>query len=130
MSMYTLSYGPFVACKRAYMPLSQTLTGTLNTQVWIQPGAGLADDFVALTESLTSSSEVTILLILAIFAVAHSGLAGLRPVGEQHACMNTGVYLHHIKTLSSMKVLALRLSTYPWNTYACFAWHLSRLADM
>lgn len=50
-------------------------------QVWIQPGTGLADDYLALVESVSSSSELTVVLILFIFAVFHSGLAGLRPYG-------------------------------------------------
>lgn len=51
-------------------------------QVWIQPGTGLADDFLGALESLAGSSEATMALILLVFAIAHSGLAGLRPKGE------------------------------------------------
>ena len=51
-------------------------------QVWIQPGAGLADDYLAALESVTSSSEATMTLILLVFAIAHSGLAGRRPYGR------------------------------------------------
>lgn len=51
--------------------------------VWIQPGAGLADDYLAAIQSVAGSSEATVALILLIFAIAHSGLAGLRPYGEQ-----------------------------------------------
>jgi zeta-carotene isomerase len=50
-------------------------------QVWIQPGTGLADDYVAFLGGISPSSEVTILIILFLFAVAHSGLAGLRTYG-------------------------------------------------
>lgn len=51
-------------------------------QVWIQPGTGLADDYLQALESLTSSNpEATILAILFVFACFHSGLAGLRPQG-------------------------------------------------
>jgi zeta-carotene isomerase len=50
--------------------------------VWVAPGSGLADDFLATLEGLTSNSEATMLLILFVFAVAHSGLAFLRPYGE------------------------------------------------
>lgn len=51
-------------------------------QVWIQPGAGLADDYLTALESFTNNNpEQTILLILFVFACFHSGLAGLRPQG-------------------------------------------------
>jgi zeta-carotene isomerase len=42
---------------------------------------GLGDDFVAALSSLSSDSSVVILAILAVFALAHSGLAFLRPYG-------------------------------------------------
>ncbi|MEW5302486.1 MAG: hypothetical protein WDW38_002357 [Sanguina aurantia] len=52
--------------------------------LWIQPGAGLADDYIAVLSGWSNGNpEVTITLILAIFAAYHSGLAGLRPQGEQ-----------------------------------------------
>jgi len=51
--------------------------------VWIQPGFGLADDYVAWLKSFSSDPEVVIVEILLIFALFHSGLAGLRPWGEQ-----------------------------------------------
>ncbi|KAG2428085.1 hypothetical protein HYH02_014476 [Chlamydomonas schloesseri] len=51
--------------------------------VWIQPGTGLADDYLGALESLAGSSEATMALILLVFAIAHSGLAGLRPKGEE-----------------------------------------------
>lgn len=50
--------------------------------MWIAPGLGLGDDFVAALSSLTADSSLTMLAILAVFAVAHSGLAFLRPAGE------------------------------------------------
>mmetsp|Transcript_36482 Transcript_36482/g.103046 ORF Transcript_36482/g.103046 Transcript_36482/m.103046 type:complete len:384 (-) Transcript_36482:303-1454(-) len=51
--------------------------------VWIQPGVGLADDYVQAIKSLTQeNTEATMLVILGTFAVAHSGLAGLRSKGE------------------------------------------------
>eukprot|EP00983_Pelagomonas_calceolata_P018586 583059-Pelagomonas_calceolata.AAC.1 len=54
----------------------------LFRKVWIQPGAGLADDFLGLVEGFSNNNpEATILLILFVFAVVHSGLAGLRPKG-------------------------------------------------
>lgn len=53
-------------------------------QVWIQPGVGLADDYLSALEGLSSNNpELTIVLILGVFALFHSGLAGLRPKGEQ-----------------------------------------------
>ncbi|KXZ44175.1 hypothetical protein GPECTOR_71g536 [Gonium pectorale] len=69
------SWGLFVA-------LLSVVLGALYV-VWIQPGFGLADDYLAAIQSLAGSSEVTITLILLIFAIAHSGLAGLRPYGEE-----------------------------------------------
>lgn len=51
-------------------------------QVWLQPGFGLADDYLAILESMTGTSpEATLLLILFAFAVFHSGGAALRPKG-------------------------------------------------
>jgi zeta-carotene isomerase len=49
---------------------------------WIDPNTGVGTDFLRLIESFTDSTEVTMLLILAVFAVAHSGLAALRPYAE------------------------------------------------
>ncbi len=52
-------------------------------QVWIQPGFGLADDYLALVESFTGgNSEITVVALLGIFGLFHSGLAGLRPYCE------------------------------------------------
>ncbi|GLC43362.1 15-cis-zeta-carotene isomerase [Pleodorina starrii] len=65
-----------------FVALLSTVLGALYL-VWIQPGAGLADDYLAAIESVAGSSEATIALILLVFAIAHSGLAGLRPYGEQ-----------------------------------------------
>lgn len=51
--------------------------------MWIRPGGGLAEDYLALLESFTDkNTEATILLILGVFALFHSGLAGLRPQGK------------------------------------------------
>lgn len=49
---------------------------------WVAPGLGLGEEFVAQIEAAMGSSEATMLAILAVFAVAHSGLAFLRPYGE------------------------------------------------
>ncbi|GFH05571.1 NnrU domain-containing protein [Haematococcus lacustris] len=62
------------------------LTGVLGLLylVWIQPGVGLADDYVATIQAATDSNpEATIIAILAVFALFHSGLAALRPAGEK-----------------------------------------------
>ncbi|KAG2490010.1 hypothetical protein HYH03_011475 [Edaphochlamys debaryana] len=62
--------------------LLSTVLGALYL-VWIQP-AGFADDYLAALESWTSGNpEATMALILLVFAIAHSGLAGLRPYGEK-----------------------------------------------
>ncbi|GAB4819560.1 hypothetical protein N2152v2_006606 [Parachlorella kessleri] len=49
---------------------------------WVSPGTGVGEDFVSALESVFSSSEATMVAILAVFAVVHSGLAYLRPYGE------------------------------------------------
>mmetsp|Transcript_7320 Transcript_7320/g.17591 ORF Transcript_7320/g.17591 Transcript_7320/m.17591 type:complete len:373 (+) Transcript_7320:87-1205(+) len=62
--------------------LLSTVLGGLY-EVWIQPGYGFADDYVRLLTSFTKdNTEATMLVILGVFAVAHSGLAGLRAKGE------------------------------------------------
>lgn len=51
--------------------------------MWIRPGGGVGEDYLAAVESLTGGSpELTVMALLGIFALAHSGLAGLRPYGE------------------------------------------------
>ncbi|GAX73050.1 hypothetical protein CEUSTIGMA_g503.t1 [Chlamydomonas eustigma] len=62
------------------------LTGVLGLLylVWIQPGTGLADDYVQTIKTLSNDNpEGTITLILLVFAIFHSGLAGLRPQAEK-----------------------------------------------
>ena len=60
------------------------LAPTPLRQVWIQPGVGLADDYLQLLEGFSNNNpEATILLILFVFALFHSGLAGLRPEGAE-----------------------------------------------
>lgn len=51
--------------------------------VWIAPGLGVGGEFIGALESILNSSEATILGILLVFAIAHSGLAYLRPYGEE-----------------------------------------------
>eukprot|EP00879_Flechtneria_rotunda_P002691 GHRR01002897.1.p1 GENE.GHRR01002897.1~~GHRR01002897.1.p1 ORF type:complete len:366 (+),score=54.74 GHRR01002897.1:444-1541(+) len=52
--------------------------------VWIRPGGGLAEEYLHALESFTNNNtEATILLVLGIFAMFHSGLAGVRPTGEK-----------------------------------------------
>jgi hypothetical protein len=59
-------------------------------QVWIRPGGGLAEDYLAFLQSFTNdNTEATILLILGVFALFHSGLAGLRPQGAQFTANNS-----------------------------------------
>ncbi|KIY96313.1 hypothetical protein MNEG_11647 [Monoraphidium neglectum] len=61
------------------------LTGVLGAlyAVWIQPGVGAGAGYLQAVEALTDGSpEGTIIALLAIFGVAHSGLAGLRPAAE------------------------------------------------
>lgn len=63
------------------------VVGAALYEVWIAPagqGLGLGSDFMTAIEALTGgSSEATILAILGVFAVVHSGLAYLRPYGER-----------------------------------------------
>ena len=61
------------------------LTGVLALlyAIWIDPSQGLGKDFIGALEVVAGSSEATMLLILVVFAVAHSGLAYLRPYGEE-----------------------------------------------
>ena len=55
---------------------------THGPQVWIQPGFGLADDYLAGLEAFSGNNpEATVLLILFVFAIFHSGMAALRPYG-------------------------------------------------
>jgi zeta-carotene isomerase len=51
--------------------------------VWIDPSHGLGSSFTGLIESLAPTSEIAILEILFVFGVVHSGLAYLRPYGEE-----------------------------------------------
>ncbi|CAM9439277.1 unnamed protein product [Pylaiella littoralis] len=61
--------------------------GTVLTALyylWLNPDTGYGDDFVRFLERAAGGdTTVTITLILGIFAVAHSGLASLRPKGEE-----------------------------------------------
>eukprot|EP00803_Ostreobium_quekettii_P010293 evm.model.scf_1207.7 EVM.evm.TU.scf_1207.7 scf_1207:38573-45062(-) len=50
---------------------------------WINPDTGVGDDFVRLLSSWLNKPELVMVGLLALFAVAHSGLAGLRPYGEK-----------------------------------------------
>lgn len=74
------------ACTRSMHARTRARCSCTHTcaQVWIQPGFGLADDYLAALEGLSNNNpEATIILILGIFAVVHSGLAGLRPYGAR-----------------------------------------------
>jgi len=51
--------------------------------VWIAPGIGVGEDFVAGLQGLFENSEATMIAILVVFAIVHSGLAYLRPYGEE-----------------------------------------------
>jgi zeta-carotene isomerase len=60
------------------------LTGVMGLLyvVWIDPSHGLGSSFTGAISSVAPNSEVAILEILFVFAVVHSGLAYLRPYGE------------------------------------------------
>lgn len=51
--------------------------------LWIDPSIGIGSKFIELFENAASSSELAMLEILFVFAVVHSGLAFLRPYGEE-----------------------------------------------
>lgn len=51
-------------------------------QVWISPDGGYADEYVkAVRQWSDSNTELTVVAMLLIFAIFHSGLAFLRPFG-------------------------------------------------
>jgi zeta-carotene isomerase len=52
--------------------------------LWIYPPTGYADDFLAFLESVAgNNSHLVTLMFGIIFPIVHSGLASLRPLGEQ-----------------------------------------------
>mmetsp|Transcript_4633 Transcript_4633/g.6854 ORF Transcript_4633/g.6854 Transcript_4633/m.6854 type:complete len:385 (+) Transcript_4633:106-1260(+) len=52
--------------------------------LWVYPPTGYADDFTALLESVAGgNSHIVTLMYGIIFPIVHSGLASLRPLGEQ-----------------------------------------------
>lgn len=51
-------------------------------QTWVNPDTGVANNFLDSLTSISDNPEVVMLLILAVFAGSHSGLAYLRPYGE------------------------------------------------
>lgn len=62
------------------------LTGVLGALyvVWIRPGSGVGGEYLHAVEALTGGApELTIMALLGIFGVAHSGLAGVRPYAEE-----------------------------------------------
>lgn len=65
-----------------FVGLLSSVLGLLYV-VWIDPSNGLGAAFTGLIESLAPTSEIAILEILLVFGVVHSGLAYLRPYGEE-----------------------------------------------
>eukprot|EP01026_Neomeris_dumetosa_P053421 TRINITY_DN4769_c0_g1_i8.p1 TRINITY_DN4769_c0_g1~~TRINITY_DN4769_c0_g1_i8.p1 ORF type:complete len:348 (-),score=19.91 TRINITY_DN4769_c0_g1_i8:145-1188(-) len=51
--------------------------------VWMSPQIGVADDFLGILQNIGGNSQVVMIEILAVFALIHSGLAYLRPQGEE-----------------------------------------------
>eukprot|EP01026_Neomeris_dumetosa_P053418 TRINITY_DN4769_c0_g1_i4.p1 TRINITY_DN4769_c0_g1~~TRINITY_DN4769_c0_g1_i4.p1 ORF type:complete len:348 (-),score=20.65 TRINITY_DN4769_c0_g1_i4:145-1188(-) len=51
--------------------------------VWMSPQIGVADDFLGILQNISGNSQVVMIEILAVFALIHSGLAYLRPQGEE-----------------------------------------------
>ena len=52
-------------------------------QTWVDPDTGVANNFLDFLKSFSTNTEVVMLLILAVFAASHSGLAYLRPWGKR-----------------------------------------------
>jgi zeta-carotene isomerase len=52
-------------------------------QLWIAPSTGVATLFLEQLEKISTDSTALMLAIFAVFALVHSGLAYLRPYGEQ-----------------------------------------------
>lgn len=51
--------------------------------VWIDNSTGFGKDFIAAVAGVSESHEVVMLILILIFAIAHSGLASLRDSGEK-----------------------------------------------
>ena len=60
-------------------------------QTWINPDTGLANNFVDSLKGVSDNPEVVMLLILAVFAGSHSGLAYLRPYGKLLVHQGSGI---------------------------------------
>ena len=56
---------------------------SVRLQVWIAPGTGLATNFLEQLGKLSQDSTAVMMAIFAVFALVHSGLAYLRPYGEE-----------------------------------------------
>mmetsp|Transcript_11838 Transcript_11838/g.37604 ORF Transcript_11838/g.37604 Transcript_11838/m.37604 type:complete len:379 (-) Transcript_11838:258-1394(-) len=71
--------------KEAWTLFFGLLTGVLGLifVVWINPSTGMGTEYMDWFKSFSDSTEITMLLILLGFGVAHSGLAGLRPYAEK-----------------------------------------------
>ena len=88
-------------------------------QTWIDPDTGVANNFLDVLKTVSSNTEVVMLLILAVFAASHSGLAYLRPWGKlapvssgtSHACQ-----LHHVLSCGHSTPCLLRQNA-GWYTY-------------
>lgn len=51
--------------------------------LWLSPSTGYGTAFVDAVSGLTESKEISMLILIFIFAVVHSGMASLRDVGEK-----------------------------------------------
>eukprot|EP01025_Chloroclados_australasicus_P046318 TRINITY_DN5111_c0_g1_i1.p1 TRINITY_DN5111_c0_g1~~TRINITY_DN5111_c0_g1_i1.p1 ORF type:complete len:388 (+),score=22.86 TRINITY_DN5111_c0_g1_i1:176-1339(+) len=51
--------------------------------IWMSPQLGVADEFLGVLQSIGGDPQVVMLELLGVFAVIHSGLAYLRPQGEE-----------------------------------------------
>ena len=85
--IYVVSYCSMFIHVQSTSILSTKGHHTSNTmdnlmQTWVDPDTGVANNFLDVLKSISSNTEVVMLLILAVFAASHSGLAYLRPWGK------------------------------------------------
>ena len=82
-------------CVGDWVLFGALLSGVLGMLylVWIDPDLGVGSSFVNMMETMAGNSELAMLEILFVFAIAHSGLAYLRPYGELlWSCDTTVLY--------------------------------------
>ncbi|KAG0614180.1 hypothetical protein M758_6G157000 [Ceratodon purpureus] len=66
-----------------YFTLVLGVVLTILYYIWLDPNTGFGGAFIDTLSSLSSNHEIVMLAILFVFALVHSGLAGLRASGEK-----------------------------------------------